>query len=193
MKLLQNQVDSLQQKIIDLENQLTNTEYPLSTTLEAPDTMKTIQQPNYTLKAGKEDCRIANYRKVNTEVREVEHMNSDMLSEPSKVPRNDSFHSQKYNLSSIQKQPQNEQNFVTLSKISEQEKISIIQRGFQLQAIAKQYVALLREDKISLKKYYESTQQYSLFQRKGYFIKYETIRRTKLYTETKSRLQTFNH
>jgi len=29
MKLLQNQVDSLQEKVIDLENQLTNTEYSL--------------------------------------------------------------------------------------------------------------------------------------------------------------------
>ena len=47
--------------------------------------------------------------------------------------------------------------------------------GFQLQA----------QGKISFKKYYESTQEYSLFQSKGYQIKYETIRRTKLYQNLK--------
>ncbi len=51
--------------------------------------------------------------------------------------------------------------------ILEQEKIEIIQRGFQLQA----------EGKISLKKYYEGTETDSLFQLKGYQIKYETIRK----------------
>jgi hypothetical protein len=56
------------------------------------------------------------------------------------------------------------------------EKIEIIKTGFQLQA----------EGKISLKKYYESTEEYSLFQLKGYNIKYETIRRTKLYQSLKA-------
>jgi len=60
-----------------------------------------------------------------------------------------------------------------LGRITEQERIEIIQRGFQLQA----------DSKISLKKYYESTRQYSLFQLKGYSIKYETVRRTKLYQQ----------
>ena len=46
-----------------------------------------------------------------------------------------------------QNKAQNRVNFITLGRISEQEKIEIIQRGFQLQA----------EGKISLKKYYEST------------------------------------
>jgi len=62
-----------------------------------------------------------------------------------------------------------------LGKISEEEKIEIIQRGFQLQA----------EGKISLKKYYESTQKYSLFQFKGYSIKYEAIRKNKFYQQLK--------
>jgi hypothetical protein len=66
-------------------------------------------------------------------------------------------------------------NFITLGKISEQEKIEIIQIGFQRQA----------EGKISLKKYYESTDPNSLFQSKGYFIKYESIRRTKFYQQLK--------
>ena len=47
---------------------------------------------------------------------------------------------------------------ITLGKISEQEKIEIIKLGFQLN----------QEGKISFKKYYESKQEYSLFQSKGY-------------------------
>ena len=62
-----------------------------------------------------------------------------------------------------------------MSNLSKQNRIEIIQRGFQLQA----------EGKISLKKYYESTDSNSLFQLKGYQIKYETIRRTKLYQQFK--------
>jgi hypothetical protein len=80
-------------------------------------------------------------------------------------------------LSSIIKQYKglNESNFITLSKIPEQEIIEIIQKGFQLN----------QEQKISLKGYYESKEQYSLFQFKGYSIKYETIRRTNLYKQFK--------
>jgi len=62
-------------------------------------------------------------------------------------------------------------NFTTLGKISEQERIEIIKTGFQRQA----------EGKISLKKYSETTDPDSLFQSKGYSIKYESIRRNKLY------------
>jgi hypothetical protein len=58
-----------------------------------------------------------------------------------------------------------------LGKILEEEKIEIIKTGFRLN----------QEGKISLKKYYESKDQDSLFQSKGYSIKYESIRRTKLY------------
>jgi len=58
-----------------------------------------------------------------------------------------------------------------LGKISEAEKIEIIKLGFQFQA----------KGKISLKKYYESTDRNSLFQFKGYSVKYESIRRNKLY------------
>jgi hypothetical protein len=56
-------------------------------------------------------------------------------------------------VSSIIEKAQNRLNFITLGTISEQEKIEIIQTGFQLQA----------EGKISLKKYYESTDPNSLF------------------------------
>ena len=53
-----------------------------------------------------------------------------------------------------------------MGKISEQERVEIIKKGFQLQA----------EGKISLKKYYQSTDPDSLFQSKGYSIKYDSIR-----------------
>jgi hypothetical protein len=62
-----------------------------------------------------------------------------------------------------------------MGKISEEDKIQIIKTGFRLN----------QEGKISLKKYYESTDPNSLFQSKGYFIKYESIRRTKLYQQLK--------
>jgi len=62
-----------------------------------------------------------------------------------------------------------------LGRIPEQERIEIIQRGFQLQA----------EGKISLKKYYEGTETDSLFQWKGYNLKYEAIRKTKFYQQLK--------
>jgi len=63
-----------------------------------------------------------------------------------------------------------------LGNISEEEKIEIIKLGFQLQS----------EGKISLKKYYEGVSEpNSLFQLKGYSIKYESIRRIKLYQNLK--------
>jgi len=71
--------------------------------------------------------------------------------------------------------PQNKTNFITLGKISEEEKIEIVKLGFQLQA----------EGKISLKKYYESIDSNSLFQLKGYRIKYEAIRKNKFYQQLK--------
>ena len=68
-----------------------------------------------------------------------------------------------------------EPNFITLATISEEDKLGIIKNGFQL----------YHEGKISLKKYYESRQEYSLFQFKGYNIKYEAIRKNKLYQQLK--------
>ena len=100
-----------------------------------------------------------------------ENFNSD----DSKIDFKHSKTNEQYNLPLNQKKGLNKHNFITLGRIPEQERIEIIQRGFQLQA----------EGKISLKKYYESKQEHSLFQLKGYQIKYETIRRTKLYQQFK--------
>ena len=98
-----------------------------------------------------------------------------MLSEASESPLKTAERSEEYNIPSNQDKGLNESNFITLGKISEQEKIEIIKTGFRLQT----------EKKLSLKKYYESTDPDSLFQWKGYSIKYETIRRTKLYQSLK--------
>lgn len=83
--------------------------------------------------------------------------------------------SEQYNLSFDPNTPQNEPNFVTLGNISEQDKIEIIERGFQLN----------QKGKISLKEYYQGIAEYRLFELKGYQIKYESIRRTKLYLKLK--------
>jgi hypothetical protein len=119
---LQNQVNSLQQKIIQLEqNQTLEIKKSLSELLKRSQTSKIDQQ---------------------------------------------------YNIPSNQEKGQNQPNFITLGKISEEDKIEIIKLGFQLQ----------NEGKISLKKYYEGTETNSLFQLKGYSIKYDSIRRDNLYT-----------
>ena len=78
-----------------------------------------------------------------------------------------------FNITATQTKGQNDPNFVTLEKISEQEKVDIIKLGFQLN----------QDGKISLKNYYQGKKEFTLFQWKGYQIKYDTIRRTKLYQQ----------
>jgi len=79
-----------------------------------------------------------------------------------------------FNINAIQTKGQNDHNFITLGKISEQEKIEIIKLGFQRN----------QEEKISLKKYYEGKRESTLFESKGYQIKYDTTRKTKLYLQS---------
>jgi hypothetical protein len=126
MKLLQNQVDSLQEKIIELETQILTKD---------PDRNMDAEGTRIRLKA--------------------------------------SERSEQGDSTLNQIQAQNGANFVTLSQISEKERIEIIKTGFQLQA----------QGKLSFKKYSQSTEELSLFQWKGYSIKYE--RRTKLYQSLK--------
>lgn len=107
---------------------------------------------------------------------EGEKVDSNILSEASKMLLNKNSKREQYNLPSEQKQLQNGPNFVTLRQISEKEKIDIVKLGFQLQY----------EEKISLKKYYEGVNEVkSLSQLRGYRVKYESIRRTKLYLKFK--------
>jgi len=114
-----------------------------------------------------------NESEVRDSTSRAKEMKSKRLSEAPRSPFQPLSGSQQYNISSNQEKGLNRSNFITLSQIPEEEKIEIIQLGFQLQA----------EGKISLKKYYESKDQYNLFQLKEYQIKYETIRRTKLYQQ----------
>jgi hypothetical protein len=175
---LQNQVNYLQDKISDLETTLKNSKYPLSDALEASERIQIGQMGDSTLKSEKSlqsADLLSNDSKVNLEVKEPRHPISESLSEDKIRPLETLYDTQQYNIPSNQEKVLHGSNFITLGKIPEQERIEIIQKGFQLQA----------EGKISLKKYYETTHPYSLFQLKGYSIKYESIRRTTLYKSLK--------
>ena len=129
---------------------------------------------------------LSNDSKVNLEVKEPRHPISESLSEDSTIDFKTLSHTQQYNIIPSNEEKGlhgsnliiSEDNFVgdvwqSPGNLSEDEKIEIIKLGFQLQT----------EGKISLKKYYESTEQYSLFQSKRYSMKYDTIRKTKLYQQ----------
>jgi hypothetical protein len=188
---LQSQVNSLQDRIIQLEqNQGLNLKHPPRGTLQLPDATKSIQQDDYTLSlpetstgSGKtnmgEDLTkngTQNDEIIYSAIKETDKRDSKIISEDSRIPLKTLSETQLYNITSNQEKALNQTNFITLANLSEQEKIEIIQKGFQLQS----------ERIISLKKYYESTDPYSLFQSKGYQIKYESIRRTKLYQQFKT-------
>jgi hypothetical protein len=164
---LQNQVHYLQDRIRDIETILKNSKYALSPTLKTSEGTKIIQQADSTLKTNN-----GSYFQENNQ---GDNLDSNVLSEASKSPLKKSQQMKEYNIASDQSKAQNHSNFITLGKIAEQERIEIIQKGFQLEA----------EGKISLKNYYESTDPNSLFESKGYSIKYESIRRTKLYKNLK--------
>ena len=126
---------------------------------------------------------LGNESEVNLEVQEPMDEILKTVSEDKIRPVTPLSDSQQYNIPASKDANEEKglhgSNFTILGKIPEQERIEIIQRGFQLQA----------EGKISLKKYSESTDQYSLFQFKGYSIKYKSIRRTTLYQKCKSFLK----
>ena len=171
-------INSLQDRIRDLETTLENSKYSLSGTLKASEATKIIQQDEYTLKSEQSPNLLGNDNKINPNIQQVEEFRneiSESVSEVSKRPLKQSLKTEQYNLSSNQDKGLNGANFITLGNLSEQEKIEIIQTGFRLN----------QERKISLKNYYEGTEEYSLFQHKGYNIKYESIRRTKLYQSLK--------
>ena len=61
--------------------------------------------------------------------------NLNVFSEPSKIDFKTSSNAQQYNISLNQYKGLNESNFITLSKIPEQEIIEIIQKGFQIENV----------------------------------------------------------
>jgi hypothetical protein len=120
---IQNQLNYLQQKVIDLETKIDNQKYVRRGQNKASENIKSIPQEDYT--------------------------------------------------TASQTKGQNEHHFITLGKISEQEKVEIIKLGFQRN----------QKKKISLKNYYQGKGESTLFEWKGYQIKYDTIRKTKVYQQ----------
>ena len=132
---LQNQVNFLQQKIIQLEqNQTLEIKKTLRELLKASRDNKTIQQDDSTFKAQnslQSPDLTSNDSKVNLEVKELSHQISKSFSEDSKIDFKDSKPSEQYNLPLNQKKGLNGSNFITLGNLSDDEKIEIIQTGFQ--------------------------------------------------------------
>jgi TolA-binding protein len=123
IQIFKNQIASLQERVIHLENQNLVMEGKLNM-LSADDR----RSKSHTLKREQSDSTLKQNKAEN---------------ESNFVPI-----------------PSGNDAWLRLSQIAEQEKIEIIQRGFQLQA----------QGKISLKNYYETTAECSLFQLKGYNI-----------------------
>lgn len=73
----------------------------------------------------------------------------------------------------ISSQNSSQLKFQNLKEISDEEKKEIIKKGLELQ----------RKNLITLKDYYEGDCEGSLIQFKGYRVKYENIRRTRIYKE----------
>jgi len=129
MEILQNQVNSLQEKVIHLENQRN-----LNVLSEAQNIRfkrgQRSEQGNYTLEVKKDDSRLGSEASRQTDERKenpvenrseatfAKRVDSNILSDAPKTSLNTHLESEQYNLSSRQKQPRNEPNFVTLSQIS---------------------------------------------------------------------------
>ena len=74
MEALQNQVNSLQDRISDLEKKIENPKYALRGTFKDPDDTKIIQHS--TLKANTGSISLGNDSKINSEIKEVGETNS---------------------------------------------------------------------------------------------------------------------
>lgn len=179
---LAEQVEKLQQKVIYLETLLNNSKYSLSDTLKASRDIKITHSGNSTLEGKKPPYLAENDPKTSTVLRKVRNptsptrdIESKSVSYALKIDSKASGITEQYNLPLDTEKGLNHHNFITLANLPQEEKIEIIKTGFQLQA----------KRTISLKKYYESTEPNSLFQLKRYSIKYETIRRAKLYQTLK--------
>ena len=176
IQTLKSQVDSLQQKIIQLENnQPLQIKKALSELLKRSQAAKTDQQGDSNLKPNIRSSLQENDNKINLQVQEPRDEILKTLSEDEIGTVKPLSRSQQYNIPLNLNRGLNESNFITLGRLREEEKIEIIQEGFQRN----------QEGNISLRNYYESTQEYSLFQWKGYNLKYESIRRNKLYQTLK--------
>ncbi len=174
IKALQNQIDSLQEKIIQLEqeaiasvkrseqNQPLQIKKALSELLERSQAVKIGEQDNTTLKPNISSYLQENDTKIHSNLQKELSLTEQQAEETKSKSLSDASKS----------------DFKALSD-SQQYNLSSNQSKAQNQP---NFITL---GKISLKKYYESTDLNSLFQLKAYRIKYETIRRTKLYQSLK--------
>ena len=153
-------MNSLQQKIIQLEK---------NQTLEIKKALSELLNRSQASKIGEQEELSLTVKRSEQQGQETMDEISKSVSEASKSPKIDTLDLEQGNY--ILQSP----NFTILSNITQQEKIEIIKTGFQRQS----------EGTISLRKYYESTDPNSLFQLKGYNIKYDSIRRIKLYQQFK--------
>lgn len=124
---------------------------------------------------------LGNESEVNLEVQEPMDEILKTVLEASKRPSDLLSKNQQYNIPTTQRSNEEKglrgSNFITLGKTPKEDQIEIIKTGFERQA----------EGIISLKEYYESKDPYSLFQSKGYRIKYESIRKNNLYKQLKDK------
>lgn len=178
---LAEQVEKLQQKVIHIETLLNNSKYSFSDTLKASRDIK-ITSFGPDMEGKKPPYLAVNDPKTSTVLKkgrnstpQTRDMESKSVSYTPEIDSKGSGTNKHRNLPLSAEKGLSYRNFITLTNLSQEEKIEIIKAGFQLQA----------KKTISLKKYYESIGPNSLFQLKKYSIKYETIRRTKLYKTLK--------
>ena len=173
IKNLQNQVNYLQQELIELKQNQTieikNTRMELLNQSEAVQTDDDDTRTNIGYYFQEDATNInSNLQQIKSEIVETDV-------ETKIQPLKTLSRGQQYDNSDNPEKGLYRQNFITLGKILKKDLIEIIKIGFQQQS----------NGKISLKKYYESTDQYSLFKLRGYSIKYEAVRKNKLYKQLK--------
>ena len=78
-----------------------------------------------------------NHTQINTSLQEIHEPILKSVSEASKSPLTQLSDTQQYNIPSNQEKASNSPNFITFSKITEQERIEIIQTGFTANPIPK--------------------------------------------------------
>jgi len=117
---LQNQVTLLQQKVINLEAKLGNSKYPLSDPSHPSESSKTIQQDDYTFEAEKGPYLTENQSQIKNPTYQTKYRESKSVSYAPKIDFKAVETSEQYLPLNQEKGP-NDQNFITLSKISEEE------------------------------------------------------------------------
>ena len=138
-------MNSLQQKVIQFEARVDqNSKDLLSDTLNAPNDRKITQQGNYTLNSNMGSVRKKSSQENDTNFHQAQEASFKSLSEDSRIHFKNHQTTQEYNITSKKEKAQNRGNFITSEdnlvddvwrspgRIPQQERIEIIQKGFQL-------------------------------------------------------------